>query len=58
MRADREHNTQSNDVGGKKDNKDERGCRLRADAAKLDKIRSKSMIAGGHNLEGHSPVYE
>jgi hypothetical protein len=32
--------------------------RLRANAAKQDKIKHKSKVTGGHSMQGHSPVYE
>ena len=50
-------NTESNDTTDKKDNANEHEYRLRADT-KMDKIKHKSKITGGHNMQGHSPVYE
>jgi hypothetical protein len=41
------------------DRKDDAGrdYRLRVDR-KLDKIKHKSKLTGGHSMQGHSPVYE
>lgn len=50
-------NTESNESAEKKDDAKEREYRLRADT-KLDKIKHKSKITGGHSMQGHSPVYE
>jgi hypothetical protein len=50
-------NVESTDATDKKDNANERVYRLRADA-KLDKIKHKSKITGGHSMQGYSPVYE
>lgn len=40
-----------------KKDKTERDYRLR-EVGKLNKLRHKSKIAGGHSVQGHSPVYE
>ncbi|AIC16418.1 hypothetical protein [Nitrososphaera viennensis] len=48
---------ESIDVTNKKDKANEPEYKLRADA-KLDKIKHKSKITGGHSMQGHSPVYE
>jgi hypothetical protein len=49
--------TESNEFTEKKDDAKEREYRLRTDA-KLDKMKHKSKITGGHSMQGHSPVYE
>ncbi|HVX02920.1 MAG TPA: hypothetical protein VHA09_07170 [Nitrososphaera sp.] len=47
------------DVLDEKNNKGktERDFRLREDT-KINKIKHNSKITGGHNVQGHSPVYE
>lgn len=49
--------TESNEFTEKKDDAKEREYRLRTDA-KLDEMKRKSKITGGHSMQGHSPVYE
>lgn len=44
--------------GSEKKDKAEPEYRLRANAAKQDKIKHKSKVTGGHSMQGHSPVYE
>lgn len=40
-----------------KKDKAERDYRLRDDS-KLDKLKHKSKMSGGHSMQGHSPIYE
>jgi len=40
-----------------KTDKPERDFRLRNDA-RINKLKHKSKVTGGHSMQGHSPVYE
>jgi hypothetical protein len=44
-------------VSGVKKDKAERDFRLRGDS-KINKLKHKSKVTGGHSMQGHSPVYE
>lgn len=48
---------QENKESGSKKEKVERDYRLRDDA-KLNKLKHKSKMSGGHTMQGHSPIYE
>lgn len=48
---------QENKESGSKKEKVERDYRLRDDA-KLNKLKHKSKMSGGHSMQGHSPIYE
>ncbi|AIC14326.1 hypothetical protein [Nitrososphaera viennensis] len=46
------------ELDAKRDSKNNNNdIRLRDDS-KINKIRHKSKITGGHSMQGHSPVYE
>lgn len=50
---------ESNDAEDKKDGKGEQVYRLITDkTSSLDRIRYKSKMRRGRNMQGHSPVYE
>jgi len=40
-----------------KQDKTQRDFRLRDDA-RINKLKHKSKVSGGHTMQGHSPVYE
>lgn len=42
---------------GPKKSKTERDLRL-MDDPKINKLKHKSKLTGGHSMQGHSPVYE
>lgn len=44
-------------TAGDKNVRPEREYRLREDA-KVNHLKHKSKLTGGHNKQGHSPVYE
>jgi len=47
----------ANKESSAKPDKPERDFRLRNDA-KINKLKLKSKVTGGHSMQGHSPVYE
>jgi hypothetical protein len=49
--------SEKKELDTKKDIKPEHDYRLR-DTSKNNKLKHKSKITGGHNMQGHSAVYE